>query len=182
MIRWLFQPQRYFEVWKIGQKIILNSETEMWHTDKVGILIFSTCCGLFVVGVWRLLWGFIILSSLQEQHQWYHRFVSTSARVTFHQVQNQIFEILFLTCVYHHIIDQRTLSNNLSKFTSRLSTASKLTHFKRNVFHRHLSPKYLFGSQVNHNYWRTFPRYFGCKQYLILQLLTQICWFLRSSS
>ena len=73
-------------------------------------------------------------------------------------------------------------SNNLSKFTSRLSTASKLTHFKRNVFHRHLSPKYLFGSQVNHNYWRTFPRYFGCKQYFILQLLTLICWFLRSSS
>ena len=85
-------------------------------------------------------------------------------------------------CIITSSTNVLSLSNNLSKFTSRLSTASKRTHFKRNVFHRHLSLKYLFGSQVNHNYWRTFPRYFGCKQYLILQLLTQICWFLRSSS
>ena len=85
-------------------------------------------------------------------------------------------------CIITSSTNVLSLSNNLSKFTSRLSTAPKLTHFYRKVFHRHLSPKYLFGSQVNHNYWRTFPRCFGCKQCFILQLLTQFCWFLCSSS
>ena len=41
----------FWDVKNTDKKLILNSETEMWNTDKVGVIIFSTCCGLFLVGV-----------------------------------------------------------------------------------------------------------------------------------